>query len=298
MTISRELPFNPHSTSSERIARLLFRVLAASTGLIVFLAGTGWSGLQIEAPRFGLIPPGAITSRIPLPDTLPAPVERFARTIFGDDLPVVETAIVVGRARLAPSGLAMPTRFRFYYDAVNSNYYHDIQVTWFTLPVMQIHERNLDGHSILDLSVLGRVEDHPNINQAAIQGYWTEVLAWVPSIPLSDSRIRWEAVNATTARMILPGLNDDGALTVHFDADSGLITNIETMRYQNENDTERSHWNNQVIEWGQVDGLTVAARAQTQWEDNAPWAMWEIEQVVFNVDVSARLTQFGGDVPE
>ncbi len=277
---------------------MLMRILAAVAALIVLLLVGGWLGLQVEATGFGLVPLGVISQRIPLPDNLPAPVERFARTVFGENLPGVESAMVLGRARLAPTGMPMPTRFRFYYDAVSSSYYHDIQVTWFTLPFMRIHERNLEGHSILDLALLGRVEDDPQTNQSAIQGYWAEVLAWVPSIVLTDPRVRWEEVDEVTARLYLPELDDEAALTVHFDAGTGLITGVETRRYQDEKHTERRLWNNQVIEWGDVDGLSVAKRAQTQWDDAAPWAIWEVEQVVLNVNVSTRMAQFGGDVPE
>lgn len=277
---------------------MLIRILAAVAALIVLLLVGGWLGLQVEATGFGLVPLGVISHRIPLPDNLPAPVERFARTIFGESLPGVESAMVLGHARLAPTGMPMPTRFRFYYDAASSSYYHDIQVTWFTLPFMRIHERNLEGHSILDLALLGRVEDDPQTNQSAIQGYWAEVLAWVPSIALTDPRVRWEEVDEVTARLYLPELDDEAALTVHFDADTGLITGIETRRYQDEKQTERRLWNNQVVEWGHVDGMSVAKSAQTQWDDAAPWAVWEVEQVVLNVDVSTRMSQFGGDVPE
>jgi hypothetical protein len=42
-------------------------------------------------------------------------------------------------------------------------------------------------------------------------------------------------------------------------------------------------------------GLRVPGRAETQWHDDAPRATWEVEQVVLNVDVSARFLQFGGD---
>jgi hypothetical protein len=38
-------------------------------------------------------------------------------------------------------------------------------------------------------------------------------------------------------------------------------------------------------------------RSQTQWNQDTPWATWEVEQVALNVDVSARLGQFGGEAP-
>ncbi len=276
---------------------MFIRILVIIASLIVVLLAGGWFGLRIKATRFPAVTPGGAPRMIPIPAGLPAPVDRFARVIFGDSLPEVQSAMVLGRAQLAPTGMPMPTRFRFYYDAARSSHYHDIQVTWFNLTFMRIHERNLEGHTNLDLSLIGKVDDQPNTNRASIQGYWSEVLAWVPSIALTDTRLRWEAVDATTAHLYLPGLNDEEAFTVRFDADTGLITEIETMRYQSEEKNERWRWFNRILEWGMVNGMRVPVRAQTQWRDDKPWAIWEVEQVVLNVDVSARLAQFGGDVP-
>jgi hypothetical protein len=189
----------------------------------------------------------------------------------------------------------MPTRFRFYYDAARSSHYHDIQVTWFNRTFMRIHERNLEGHTQLDLSLLGRVDDQPHTNHAGIQGYWAEMLAWVPAVALSDPRVRWEAIDATTARMCLPDLDDVEALTVGFDAQTGLMTTVETLRYQSETLPDRWRWRNRILEWGELDGLHVPVRSETQWNDDKPWATWVIEQVALNVDVAARFVQFGGD---
>lgn len=276
---------------------MLIRVLIGLAAALGLLLALGWAGLQVNARPFPAAAPGRAPRRLPLPAGLPAPVERFARAVYGDTLPEVRSAVVSGRARLAPTGLPLPTRFRFYYDAARSSHYHEIQATWFTLPFMRIHERNLEGHVTLDLSILGRVEDAPKTNRAGIQGYWGEALAWLPAIPLTDPRVRWEAVDATTARLFLPGLDDEEAFTVRFDADTGLMTEIETWRYQDEARAERWRWFNRALEWGTVDGQRVPVRSQTQWNDDAPWATWEVERIALNADTAARLAQFGGDVP-
>lgn len=275
--------------------RMLIRVLAVVVSFIGLLLAGGWLGLQVRAAGFPAVAPGAAPRMVPLPADLPAPAQRFARALFGDSVPEVESAVVLGTGRLAPFGVPLPARFRFYYDAAGSSYYHDIEVAWFNLPFMRIHERNLEGHTTLDLSLLGKVEDAPKTNRAAVQGYWAEVLAWVPSIALTDSRVRWEAVDDTTARLHLPGLDDAEAFTVRFDPATGLLTEVETMRYQDETREERWHWRNYIREWGEVNGLRVPVRSQTQWNENAPWATWEIEQVALNAAVAARLAQFGGD---
>jgi hypothetical protein len=33
---------------------------------------------------------------MPLPDGLPAPVERFYRQVYGDDVPRIESAVITG----------------------------------------------------------------------------------------------------------------------------------------------------------------------------------------------------------
>lgn len=276
---------------------MLNPLLVIVISLLVLVLVGGWLGIRVKATGFPMVNPGPVARRVPIPGGLPAPVERFARALFEDNLPDVQSAMVLGRAQLAPTGMPMPTRFRFYYDAARSSHYHDIQVTWFNLTFMRIHERNLEGHVNLDLAIIGKVNDQPKTNRAGIQGYWSEVLAWVPSIALTDPRVRWKAVDDTTARLYLPGLDDSEAFTVRFDASTGLISEIETLRYQSEENAERWRWFNRILAWGVVNGMRIPVRAQTQWREDKPWATWEVEQVVLNVDVSARLAQFGGDAP-
>ncbi|MBL8130853.1 MAG: hypothetical protein JNL42_03275 [Anaerolineae bacterium] len=277
---------------------MFIRIVLIIAVLLGLLLAAGWAGFQVKASSFALVPFSSAPSKVAIPADLPEPVERFARAVFGEELPEVSSAMVLGRAQLAPTGMPMPARFRFYYDAARSSHYHEIQVTWFNLPFMRIHERNLEGHVMLDLSLLGKVEDQPKTNRAGIQGYWSEVLAWVPSIALTDPRLRWETVDAATARLHLPGLDAEEAFTVRFDPQTGLISEIETQRYQDEARPERWRWFNRILEWGVVDGMRVPVRSQTQWNDAEPWATWEVEQVILNADVSARLAQFGGDLAQ
>ncbi len=275
---------------------MVIPLLLVLVALIIVLLAGGWLGLQVRAPRFPPVSPGPAPRLLPLPADLPAPVQRFASAVFGARLPEVRSALVIGRARLAPTGLPLPSRFRFYYDAGRSSHYHEIQATWFSLPILHIHERNLEGHATLDLAMMGRVDNTPRTNRAAIQGYWAEVLAWLPAIPLTDPRVRWEAVDAATARLHLPGLEDAEAFTVRFDPGTGLLSEIETMRYRDESLPERRRWRNRFLAWDVVNGLHVPVRVQTQWDDDTPWATWEIEQIALNVDVTARLARVGGHI--
>ncbi|MBZ0297079.1 MAG: hypothetical protein K8L99_31250 [Anaerolineae bacterium] len=257
----------------------------------------GWLGLQVKAPSFPSIDTPPPPDRIPLPADLPGPVLKHVRAIFGETMPEVQSAIVTGRAKLVFMGIPMPARFHFYYDTARKSHYHDIQVTWFKKPILRVHERFLDGKAMLDLP-FGRVENDPYTNAAAWQGFWSETLAWVPAIVFATPQVRWEAIDDSSARMLLPNADDEEAFTVNFNADNGLMSDINTMRYADSKSGQRQTWTNHIQQWSRIGDQLIPTLAQTKWNDDPPWATWEIEQVVFNVDVSARFVQFGGDVSE
>ena len=152
----------------------------------------------VRRPRCSPLRP---KSTVPLPTGLPVPVERYFRTVLGDLVPVVETAVVSGRGRLRFAGLTLPARFRFTHEAGRS-YRHDIECTWFGLPILTVVEIYLEGHAHLGLP-FGVVENDPKTDQAANLNLWGEVV-WFPSILATDPRVRWEPVDGTTARLVVP----------------------------------------------------------------------------------------------
>ncbi|NDJ53031.1 MAG: hypothetical protein GYB68_08115 [Chloroflexi bacterium] len=278
--------------------RTAVRILVGLIAGLLSLVGLGWLGFQVKARSFEDLSTTDNRPHRPIPDGLPAPLLRHAALLFPNGLPEVKSAVVQGRARLAPTGVYLPTRFRFSYDAEQIAHYHHIQVTWFSLPFLQIHEMLRDGTTRLDLSFLGTAEDQPRINRAALQGYWAEVLAWVPAIVLSDERIRWEGVDEHTARLIIPELDEEEAFTVRFDPETGLLHEIEALRYQEADNPQRQQWRNRVLEWGEIEGQKLPMLSETQWNDDPPWAAWQLEQVAINVDVAERFERFGESLNE
>jgi hypothetical protein len=272
------------------------RLLVGTVIVIVSLTVIGWIGLLIPAPRFRTTQPGLSDSEaLPIPDDLPAPVTRYARVAFGESIPRVESAIIVGRADMTFNGLTFPGRFKFYHD-LGRAYYHELQLTWFRLPILTVHERYKDGNAIMDVPG-DRVEDVAEINAAANQALWGEAI-WMPSLWFTDPRVRWEAIDAHSARLIVPDAEDAEHFTVHFDPETGLITEMTAMRYQNPGDTERVLWINRPIVWDRVNGVQIPVVAETQWADNAPWAVWRVDEIQINVDVSERLNRFGAPLAD
>ena len=102
--------------------------------ILIALLLLGWLGLKIKPAAFAPFPEESqplVT--IPLPAGLPAPVERFYRTVYGDQIPVIKTIVIKGRAEMSPFGFKLPARFLFVHNA-GKDYRHYIEATWFGLP--------------------------------------------------------------------------------------------------------------------------------------------------------------------
>ena len=112
------------------------------------------------------------------PRACPRPVERWYRTLYGDSIPVVDSVVITGRARVRPAGpVWFPARFRFTHDA-GKGYRHYIEATWFGIPVIKVNERYVDGKSLMEL--LWTTDQGPKVEQAANLGMWAELSSGGP----------------------------------------------------------------------------------------------------------------------
>jgi hypothetical protein len=251
-----------------------------------------WLGLQVQPAAFPPYPdPAPVLQSQEIPEGLPAPVERYYRTLYGDQVPVVTSAVITGRADMRVIGITFPARFRFIHEA-GKDYRHYIEATLWGIPIMKVNEQYLDGHGRMELPV-GVIENEPKVDQGANLGLWAESL-WLPSIFLTDNRVRWVAVDEVTAVLVVPFGEEEERFVVRFDPETGLPHLFEAMRYKSADSESKTLWLNEVLEWGKLDGKFILLTGSATWiDEGSPWAVFRVEEVIYNVDVEDYLCHKG-----
>jgi len=257
--------------------------------VVIILISLGWLGLRIQPNPFPRFPqPSAELKTTSLPPDLPAPVKRYYLQTYGENVPVIQSAVFTGRAKLRMGPMTFPGRFRFTHNA-GKDYRHYIEATFFGLPLLKANEHYLDGKFRMELP-FGITESNPKVEQAANAGMWLESL-WLPSIFLTDRRVRWEAVDADTALLVVPFGETEERFVVRFAPETGLPWMFEIMRFKNET---KVLWIGEAVEWGSLNGHTLPIASTITWfDEGTPWATFQVDEVVYNVDVGEYLRAKG-----
>lgn len=273
----------------------IVNVLLIVGRVLIALVFVGWLGLQVKPKPFPAYPeasPAAIKT-VPLPSGLPTPVETFYRKVYGDRVPVIETAVLTGRATIRPfAGIPFPARYRFTHVA-GHDYRHYIEACWFGMPFLKVNERFVDGVSLMEIPVIGS-DSGPKVEQAANQGMWAETWQF-PARFVTDPRVRWIPVDDETALLEVP-FKDESHQTfvVRFDPESGLPTWTETMRWPTSGSAEKVLWMTNALAYKEVDGRLTSTVGSATWMDvGTPWAVFELEDMQVNVDVDEYMQAQG-----
>jgi hypothetical protein len=286
-TVSPQPSTHPPARRRRRGLRVLGYLLGGST----VAAAAAWVGLRTE-PAASPAPDidAADVQAVPLPDGLPDPVARFYTTLYGDRVPVIDSAVISGRGRMRIAGITFPARYRFSHITGDA-YRHYIELTMFGRRVLSVDEWFVDGQARLELPF--GVSEGPNVDQGANLALWAEAV-WMPSVWITDPRARWDAVDEHSALLHVPFGDEDETFAVQFDPDTGLLHRMESLRYKGEKDGDKTLWINDAIDWGEVNGHPVPLRAEVTWADEgSPWARLRTEDVRYNGDLSAYITAGG-----
>jgi hypothetical protein len=267
------------------------KVAVATANSIALLGGVGWLGLRIKPESFPPHPQrtGDIDT-VELPSDLPEPVRKHFRVALGERVPQVETAVVWGRADFKLKGLWAPMRFKSYHVA-GREFRRDMEITWFGVPALRGSDAYLRGKGSLKITGLLDVSDEGGkIDQGENLAMWGEAPYTTPSVPVLDPRVRWEPIDATSARLIVPFEKWEEPLRAEFDPKTGLMRQMSGMRYRGQEEA-KTPWRGEYSEWRTVHGMKVPHRAVAAWEDERePYGIFYVEGAEYNVDISGLLT--------
>jgi len=272
----------------------VFTIFALLILIILLL----WLGLQMLPEPFpSYSAPTNPLRTLPLPENLPAPVERFYRQLYGDSVPVIDSAVISGTGRLRINGITLPARFRFVHIS-GQNYRHYIETTLFGFSLLKVNEHFLNGSARLELPF--GVSEGSQVDQGANLALWAEAI-WMPSLWITDPRVSWDALDENSATLIVPFIKEAGAstveeeyFTVSFDPETGLLQSMQSMRYKGEESNEKTLWINEVLEWKTLnDSLQPVLSAVTWQDEGTPWARFTTLEVVYNADVNLYVQNSG-----
>lgn len=273
---------------------MLLKIVAGIIGNLAALVTIGWLGLQI--PSKLVIP---VTEKaqalggVEIPANLPAPVLRYLHVTLGEHPPRIESAVFWGRAQ-ANFGVWVPMRFQLYHR-VGYDFRRAMQITWFGFPVLKALDQYVNGLGMTGL--VGKADTGVRVDQGSNMILFAEAPLY-PSIFATDARIRWVAIDDTSAQLFFPFGAEEDAMTVYFDPQTDLITKMTALRYFGANG-EKEPWRVDFLSWQTVDGMTIPARSAITWEKQGkPWSYWDITGVTWNVDLSAVLTPTLATQPE
>ncbi len=263
-------------------------------GFLVIVGLLGWLGLQIQPKSFpSFLEHTQPLNTVPLPAGLPAPVERFYRVVYGEEIPVIETVVIQGRGVLKPfMNIPIPARFVFVHNA-GKDYRHYFEATFFGFPLLKVNEGYIDGASFFE-SPMASLTNDPNSNQAANLTVWAEAI-WFPAIWVTDPRVHWESVDANTALLYVPFEKGEENFLVRFNSQTGLIDMMETMRYRDTGEGQpKILWILRNEPRQSMAEGSVRSVGSAMWLDQgSPWAYFTVEELILNADLSSYIRQKG-----
>jgi hypothetical protein len=114
-----------------------------------------------------------------------------------------------------------------------------------------------------------------------------------PAVFVTDKRLRWEAINNTSARLYIPYGEQEQELVFTFAPDGSAIERIETLRYKDPGGGQQRWWG-ETSPGSERLGQPSLQHWEINWEgENGPWLVAEVEDILFNADLDQYIQQKG-----
>jgi hypothetical protein len=255
-------------------------------GSLAAAAGVGWLGLQVRPLNFPApTSSGTLDQALAVPEDLPAPILQHFQGSFGAHVPLTQTAVIWGHARIKRGGLWFPARYQTYYQAGKA-FYRAVQLTWFGQPIISGHAALLNDQGELFARGLLSLDERSNeVTQSQALALWAESL-YTPSILLDGTAVRWLRRDEDSARLMVPYKDGEETLVWRVDPQTGWVRQVNALR-QRYGSSHKVPWRMDYSAWTAYSGVYIPAHMSMAWEDSVGiYAEFETDGAVFNVDIS------------
>lgn len=263
---------------------------------LIILIGLAYLGLVIVPRPFRPHPaPSQPGPPRPFRAGLPEPVEKHFLETIGPTPPEITTAVVWGRGKTWYRGVWVPLRFKAWFRSGDA-FARRFEITWFMRPVLRGRDSLVSGEGVIEIG--DRIETGERTDQGQLLELWAGMV-WLPSIFVHDPRITWEPIDAHSARLNVPRGAGVEELQAHFDPLSGRMTDLTGMRDADpaevadatvETTGGKEPWRVDLLGWKQMNDLLIPCQVDIALgESGSPWVYWDVDGIVYNVNVSDQL---------
>lgn len=215
-------------------------------------------------------------------DGLPAPVQRYFRTVLADGQPMI-AAVDLRHSGTFNMGETDDQWRTFSSDqrVTTEPPGFDWHARIAMAPVLdvRVHDAYIAGEGILHASLFGlvpvaRMSDTDELARGELLRYLAET-AWYPTALLPSQGVQWTAIDDRSARVVLADVGLEVAMVVRFGGD-GLIASVEAERGRAVGEAvEPTPWQGRFWNYAQRSGVLVPLDGEVAWQlPNGPRPYW------------------------
>lgn len=219
-------------------------------------------------------------------EAFPEPVQRYFRYALSDGQAYISYARLkhTGTFRTAPGKKWLPITGEQYFTAEKPGFIWFARVKPFPLFWIAARDTYFQGKGNVLIKLLSTITlgdaKGKGVNQASLLRFLGESV-WFPTALLPGDKLRWEAVDDRSAKLMLSDSGIEVSALVHFN-DKGEITQFTTDRYM---DTTLEKWTGYCREYRENNGVRIPAEIEAVWNlesGDFSYARFRVIDIEFN----------------
>lgn len=267
---------------------MLTTVGFAIAGFIVVLLMIFWIGLKTKIPEKEAIFKGGPVEYVPWKKEIPDLVRQHYESIYETSgMPVINTAIIQGKAKYKISNLWMPVWYHTWIEN-KTGFLRELDFFWYGKTIIKGVDFWINGVGALQANGVIRMnETGKNVTESQYISGLSESLI-TGTYDFSQEQAQWKIASEHEVLLLIQSQDgrpsDIKPIKVHFEGTTGRIKGITAERYRGHLENKRLLWTLHVKKWEKKKGMWVP-EYHVMWEDQKrPWCKYTIQDLLVNAN--------------